>query len=1293
MPTQASLDKVQELFIAYYGRPADLAGQTYWADELEASSLEAIINRFATSAEFDEQYGELTNQQLIAELYKQILDRDPADTPDDEGPAWYAEQLSEGLMTRGEIALAILAGATGDDALVLQNRKAVADEFTQAVEDANKVYNVEAGKALLATVGADTDPATVDVAGAVAALPDVEEPTEPGEGDSLTLTQRADALTGTDGDDIFEAPVTQNETGSGALANTFETGDELIGGEGNDVLRADLIGSGSISDNVAAPAISATTTGIEEVYFRAQTPNSDAQVNLNTIDAQNMSGVEQWWSDNSRSNITIEDIRSATEDTTFGMRLTDPGVAFTNYFNALFLEGQVDDGASSFTFVISETNDAAAELANINVFAINFEHNGVNYSLDSDAVRDADTWAELQTALQAEIDAEAALEGLTVTHNGGGNFVVTDPAAGIFDIDPSGTVVTSSTTLETKDAVLGRLDPEEGPTVTNVVLDGAGNGSQGGALNIGAMSGLRGVEVFEVNVDRDSHLTSMTSFNATPAQYANKRDGSINEHLEVVNLTSIGAEGDLTIGRTNPNAIDGRTSTWTTTAGVVDNTAGGNSGLVNILELNTDGFNGALNASIALDNNAIDRYLDPATDVVTFSYNGGEQGDILNIADVSTNGVSGDQDFAMEVDMNAGDDRLILTGFTVNAVSVDGGEGENTIVVAQSHGTNTANTFAGFENFQTYEVEGTGNNTANNTTHDFTSMAGVENVVIATDGNTPVLGLPTVGDNTTLIDLEADQNVTISGKNQTVGNNSTEDQIFGTITLTDDAGAERTVTLDNTARLSNAATGTADQDGILTVNNLIMNTGTGTSATRDVIIDSAGERNVANAVLSFSGRDVETLQLTGTQELTFNVNQIADQATAAGVNASTALDIDASELEGDLNLAIDGSQIGNWGNASNLVDNIIGTEGDNDTLMVYSAQGNSPVTVTGFETIQFGSANNTMFGDLNIGPLDADDGIGGTGIFDAQNVAASSFVIADDIAVNTALVLNNLGNGVTVTMGDANRDVAGNIVNSQIFDDFITLNSGAAAGVPAAELNVDYLSNLLGGTGPAGTIQTLTVAGYQSINIDIAHAGNLTGVGLAADDRTLNLTLDADARVLDISGGLDHFATTAAYDTLTLGNALANSLTTVDFSDYVGQIGSVTLNAAAVAADQSNTTIVMNGYDANVFDNVIAQITTFRFTEDAVAATEDWTITGFRAFNDNVGTNGLTNLSVLDMRDLGVQGLADITIVQSATDGTDGNTTAADTVTITSNQGLDFEITLVGVEVGELSNENFAFAI
>ncbi|MFP4138819.1 MAG: DUF4214 domain-containing protein, partial [Halomonas sp.] len=53
MASRASLELVQTLYIAYYGRPADAEGQAFWAEQIDEQGVEAVVNDFGTSEEFD----------------------------------------------------------------------------------------------------------------------------------------------------------------------------------------------------------------------------------------------------------------------------------------------------------------------------------------------------------------------------------------------------------------------------------------------------------------------------------------------------------------------------------------------------------------------------------------------------------------------------------------------------------------------------------------------------------------------------------------------------------------------------------------------------------------------------------------------------------------------------------------------------------------------------------------------------------------------------------------------------------------------------------------------------------------------------------------------------------------------------------------------------------------------------------------------------------------------------------------------------------------------------------------
>ena len=136
-----SLNYVQKVYVAYYGRPADAAGLNYWAGQMDAAgqSLGAIIAAFGNSEEFNRRYGGLTSAQLVTRIYQQTLGRDP----DPAGLAYYVGELQAGNRTLQTITLDVLNGAsTAPDATVVSNRLEVASYYT-AREAAGCAYGTE----------------------------------------------------------------------------------------------------------------------------------------------------------------------------------------------------------------------------------------------------------------------------------------------------------------------------------------------------------------------------------------------------------------------------------------------------------------------------------------------------------------------------------------------------------------------------------------------------------------------------------------------------------------------------------------------------------------------------------------------------------------------------------------------------------------------------------------------------------------------------------------------------------------------------------------------------------------------------------------------------------------------------------------------------------------------------------------------------------------------------------------------------------------------------------------------
>lgn len=168
-------DLVQRVYVAYFGRPADPDGLSFYAARYQSSTVapdtrsvssaydsnatvKALVDSFATSQESSDLYPG-TNDQFIAAVYRNLFNRDP----DAAGAAFWTDVLNRGLVTRANAALSIMAGAQGTDADLITRKTQVATAFTAAVNTpARKAgYSGLAAnavvRAMLATVTNTTD--------------------------------------------------------------------------------------------------------------------------------------------------------------------------------------------------------------------------------------------------------------------------------------------------------------------------------------------------------------------------------------------------------------------------------------------------------------------------------------------------------------------------------------------------------------------------------------------------------------------------------------------------------------------------------------------------------------------------------------------------------------------------------------------------------------------------------------------------------------------------------------------------------------------------------------------------------------------------------------------------------------------------------------------------------------------------------------------------------------------------------------------------------------------------------
>lgn len=142
MATQAVIDSVMRLYVAYYGRPADIEGLIFWLNRFdETNDFTETLSAFGNSTEFLDKYGHLDNEALIHSLYQQMFNRNA----DSEGLAFYLDKLETGAASLATIAKQVIDGISHDstDALIFDNKFTMALCLTEQLEMGHIIENAE----------------------------------------------------------------------------------------------------------------------------------------------------------------------------------------------------------------------------------------------------------------------------------------------------------------------------------------------------------------------------------------------------------------------------------------------------------------------------------------------------------------------------------------------------------------------------------------------------------------------------------------------------------------------------------------------------------------------------------------------------------------------------------------------------------------------------------------------------------------------------------------------------------------------------------------------------------------------------------------------------------------------------------------------------------------------------------------------------------------------------------------------------------------------------------------------
>ena len=151
---------VQQLYIAYFGRPADYFGLLNFEAALTAANaptdlaglvaaystnvaVKSLIDSFGTSSESTTLYSIGSTESFVNAIFENLFNRTAAVS----GLSFWVNGITSGAVTRGDAALCILAAASANDMSTVNAKTAIASAFTANLDTATEIVSYSGANA------------------------------------------------------------------------------------------------------------------------------------------------------------------------------------------------------------------------------------------------------------------------------------------------------------------------------------------------------------------------------------------------------------------------------------------------------------------------------------------------------------------------------------------------------------------------------------------------------------------------------------------------------------------------------------------------------------------------------------------------------------------------------------------------------------------------------------------------------------------------------------------------------------------------------------------------------------------------------------------------------------------------------------------------------------------------------------------------------------------------------------------------------------------------------------------
>jgi len=306
--------QIQELYVAYFGRPADVEGKAYWSGSSTGiSTVEGFAANMHSQSEFQDAYGSKETATQVNQIYQNLFGRDA----DAAGLNYWTGQIGNNTLKLAEIAVHLIWAAKNNDGgsadkTALENKVAAATAFTNDVaadaaaqlaytaDDSNAFTTAKtfiSGITATAATAAEIDTQVAAVKSGAGTV-----------GSTINLTTSGDTAKGTDNNDTIKGVISSTTT-----LNTFTDLDTIDGGKGVDTFELVVETNGVANTSPSFPVLS--ISNVETVQVKNLDPDSAGSF---TVDFASISGVTKAVSNLSTGSVVFSNLAAGAEVESIG---------------------------------------------------------------------------------------------------------------------------------------------------------------------------------------------------------------------------------------------------------------------------------------------------------------------------------------------------------------------------------------------------------------------------------------------------------------------------------------------------------------------------------------------------------------------------------------------------------------------------------------------------------------------------------------------------------------------------------------------------------------------------------------------------------------------------------------------------------------------------------------------------------------------------------------------------------------------------------------------------------------